>query len=234
MTWNEPVGPSLSGGGGVELSQELRREWLRLVAALRTAMHASVDLDAPPARLRELAEQAATLAEELTAHAGGKPVPIFQTQQDPGRPGALNAYLPFSPVMGHYNPLAPPVEFALDGDHVVGRVRLREAFQGGPGVAHGGALSLLFDEVLALATIVKGVPGYTVSLKVEYRKPTPVLEELRFESRVDRVTKRRVHASASCRAGDQIVAEAKGVFARPAPSSGWVRRVPQTPDSEPG
>jgi acyl-coenzyme A thioesterase PaaI-like protein len=221
----EPVESSLSGGGGVELSQELRHEWLRLVDALRTALHASVDLDAPPARLRELAERAAALGKELAAHAGGKPVPIFQAQEDPGRPGALNGYLPFSPVMGHYNPVAPPVEFALEGEKVVGRVKLREAFQGGPGVAHGGAVSLLFDEVLALATIVKGVPGFTVSLQVEYRKPTPVLEELRFESRVDRVQKRRVHASATCHAGEQLVAEARGVFARPAPSSGWVRRV---------
>ena len=215
----------VSEGAGLELSAELRREWLRLVAALREGLHAAVDLDAAPARMRELASQAAAFSKELRAHARGCPVPLHHARPESLEPEALNAFLPFSPVMGRYNPLAPPVEFRLEGERVIGTARLREAFQGASGIVHGGIVSSVFDEALALATLIRGVPGPTVSLTVRYLAPTPILEELRFESWVDRVKRRRVLASARCLAGGKVIAEAEGVFGRPGPTAGWIRRL---------
>ena len=90
---------AVSGGAGLELSEELQGEWLRLVAALRGALHAAVDVDAAPARMRELASQASALSRVLKAHARGCPVPLHHARPESLEPEALNALLPFSPVL---------------------------------------------------------------------------------------------------------------------------------------
>jgi acyl-coenzyme A thioesterase PaaI-like protein len=219
-----PAGPEISGGARLEISAELRTEWLRLVASLRQALHASVELDAPPGRLRELADRVAEISRELSLHAGGRPVPLSHPHPETLAPKELNATLPFSPVMGRYNPLAPPIDLSLEDERIVARVRLREAHQGFAGLAHGGVVSAIFDEVLAMATIVSGVSGATVSLKVEYRRPTPLHEDLRFEAWIERVQRRRVQVCGCCLLGDEILSEAEGIFVRPVQGRGWIRR----------
>ena len=220
-----PAGSGISGGARLEMSAELRAEWLRLVASLRQALHASVELDAPPGRLRELADRVAEISRELSAHAGGRPVPLSHPRPETLAPKELNATLPFSPVMGRYNPLAPPIDLSLEDEHVVARVRLRAAHQGFVGLAHGGVVSALFDEVLAMATIVTGLPGATASLKVEYRRPTPLFEDLRFEAWIARVQGRRVQVRGHCLLGGEVLSKAEGFFIRPAPGGRWIRRV---------
>lgn len=217
------AGTELSGGPRLEVSRELRAEWLRLVASLRRAMHASVELDAPPGRLRQLADRAAEIARDLQTHAGGRPVPLYHPRPDALAPDDLNAMLPFSPVMGRYNPLAPPIALSLEDDAVVARVRLLEAHQGAPGLVHGGVVAAIFDEVLGMAAIVKGMPGPTASLKVDYRAPTPLLTDLRFEARVERVQRRRVHVEGNCLVAGDCVAEAEAIFVRPSEANRWTR-----------
>ena len=219
-----PAGTELSGGPRLEISRELRAEWLRLVASLRRALHASVELDAPPGRLRHLADRVAEVSQELQVHARGRPVPLYHPRPDALAPDELNAMLPFSPVTGRYNPLAPPIALSLERDRVVARVRLLEGYQGAAGLVHGGVIAAIFDEVLGIAAIVKGLPGPTASLKVDYLEPTPLHTDLRFECWVDRVQRRRVHVRGDCRVGDDRVATAEAIFVRPTEASGWMRR----------
>jgi len=218
-----PVGSELSGGARLEIAKELRGEWLRIVTSLRRAVHASVELDAPPARLRELADRVAEITRELLAHASGRPVPLYHPDPDGVGPDGLNALLPFSPITGRYNPLAPPVSLALEGEMVVARVRLQEGFQGAPGLVHGGVLASIFDEVLGMAAIARGQAGPTARLSVDYRKPTPLHADLRFEASVDRVQRRRAHVSGRCLADGELTAEAEAIYVRPLPG-GWLRR----------
>ena len=133
--------------------------------------------------------------------------------------------------MGRYNPLAPPIDLSLEDERVVARVRLREAHQGFVGLAHGGVVSAIFDEVLAMATIVSGLPGATTSLKVEYRRPTPLFEDLRFEAWVERVRGRRVQVRGHCVLGGEVLSEAEGFFTRAAPGGRWIRRAKPTPST---
>lgn len=219
-----PAGSEISGGPRLELSSEVRAEWLRLAASLRQAVHASVELDAPPGRLRELADRVAELSREITAHAGGRPVPLSHPRPETLAPNDLNAALPFSPITGRYNPLAPPVRLVLEDDRVVAHVRMREAHQGFDGLVHGGVVSAIFDEVLAMATVVAGLSGVPASLHVEHRKPTPLHEDLRFEAWVERVQRRRVQVRGSCLLGGEIVSEAEGLFVRPARDGAWIRK----------
>jgi acyl-coenzyme A thioesterase PaaI-like protein len=182
-------------------------------------------LDAPPGRLRELADRVAEISRELSAHAGGRPVPLCHPRPETLAPKELNASLPFSPVMGRYNPLAPPIDLSVEDGQVVARVRLREAHQGLVGMAHGGVVSAIFEEVLAMASLVSGRPGTAASLTVEYRKPAPLFEELRFEAWIERVQRRRVQVRGHCLLDAEVLSQAEGIFAPSAHAGSWVRNA---------
>ena len=46
---------------------------------------------------------------------------------------------------------------------------------------HGGFLAVFFDCVMQHQNCVSGLSGKTRSLQVKFRRPTPVLTELRFD-----------------------------------------------------
>jgi acyl-coenzyme A thioesterase PaaI-like protein len=115
-------------------------------------------------------------------------------------------------VSGRYSPLAPPVELSVEGSHVVGVVTFASAYEGPPGSVHGGIVAGVYDQLLAFANIVGGVPGPTASLSVQYRRPTPLGVELRFEAWTERAEGRKVWARGTCHVGGEQVSEAEGLF----------------------
>ena len=62
-----------------------------------------------------------------------------------------------------------------------GRVAFPLVFEGPPGLVHGGFLAVFFDSVIQHQNCVAGLSGKTRSLQVTFRRPTPVLTELRFD-----------------------------------------------------
>jgi len=54
----------------------------------------------------------------------------------------------------------------------------------------------------------------TGTLTVRYRKPTPLLEEIRMEGRPAGVDGRKVYAEGTMWCGETLLAEAEGVFVR--------------------
>ena len=60
------------------------------------------------------------------------------------------------------------------------------AYEGPPGLVHGGVVALLLDQILGGAADHAGVPGMTGTLTVRYRKGTR-LGPVRVTARVDRV-----------------------------------------------
>jgi acyl-coenzyme A thioesterase PaaI-like protein len=202
---------------GAELTDEQRRELLRIVAELRRCVEAAVSLRAPLDQLTSMADQARALADALHARGGGRPVPRYGPTLDPDDP---NAMIAFSPVTGPYSPLAPPIEIALekgaDGERrVVGRVTFGEAYEGPPDSVHGGIVASAFDQMLALACLARGAGGPTATLTVRFRKPTPLRVPLRFEAWVDRIEGRKVFARGTCLTPDgDVVTESEGMFVR--------------------
>lgn len=89
-------------------------------------------------------------------------------------------YLDHSHDIGAYNPCFPEYEITVDGDRATGTVEFPLAFEGPPGLVHGGALSLFFDAVIQQHNCELGIAGKTVSLHVDYRRPTPLLRPLEF------------------------------------------------------
>lgn len=199
-----------------------RDAWERLVVTLRRTIEHAVQIDAPSDVLDAVTKQLDVVVATLAEYSGVKPVARFRMPFDPTKP---DDYLAYSPVSGKLNPLAPPVALTVDGRRIVARVTLGVAYEGGVGIAHGGVVSMIWDQVLALANVVAGVAGPTGELRVRYLAPTPLAQELRFEAWHDRAEGRRLIALGRCYVGDTIVSEAEGVFIALDPSklggTGW-------------
>jgi acyl-coenzyme A thioesterase PaaI-like protein len=119
-----------------------------------------------------------------------------------------------SPIVGFANPLAPPFSFAIDAEAQVARGRgaFGRAHEGGPGIVHGGLLAAAVDELLGMATTFSGQAGMTGRLTMKYHHPTPILEELEMNAKLDRVEGRRLFMSAEVKAGELRTASAEAVF----------------------
>lgn len=118
------------------------------------------------------------------------------------------------PLVGLSNAVAPPLELRLDPEArlVRGRGRFGAAYEGAPGILHGGFLAAAFDEVLGMATILSGSAGMTRELRVHYLRPTPIDVELELVGRFDRAEGRRIFVSAEALVAGERTAEASGVF----------------------
>jgi hypothetical protein len=95
---------------------------------------------------------------------------------------ARRVYLNHATDIGAYNPCFPEYRFDdLDAQQAGGRVFFPLVYEGPPGLVHGGFLGVFFDCVIQHQNCVTGLSGKTRSLVVTYRRPTPVLTELRFD-----------------------------------------------------
>ena len=185
-----------------------RAEMRRIADAARVVIERLVASEAPLDSL----ETAARHLEEASAELGGYPQGrLYEGFAESANAGDPHAFFDHSPVMGAANPLAPPLRLeAVDG-RVLGTVRFGPAYEGPPGHVHGGYIAAIFDEVLGMAQSMSGRPGMTASLTVRYRKPTPLLTELRFEGTLDRVDGRKLFTSGRCFHGELLTAEAEGL-----------------------
>jgi acyl-coenzyme A thioesterase PaaI-like protein len=164
----------------------------------------------------ELIERAAELLEEAAAQLDGpgraRRYEGFAESANAG--GDPSPHFDHSPIFGMASPLAPAtnVEIGADGRSVILRVRYGTAYEGPPGSVHGGVVAAMFDEVLGMTQSLSGQPGMTATLRVRYRRPTPLHRELRFEGTLDRVDGRKIFTTARCLDGDDVTAEAEGLF----------------------
>ncbi|MCW2784833.1 MAG: thioesterase family protein [Marmoricola sp.] len=99
-----------------------------------------------------------------------------------------------------------------DPDHVTGTVRYGRYFLGGNGAVHGGAVSLLFDEVFGRLVNSHRTPSRTAYLKTDYRAVTPVGVTLEVHVWLDRIEGRKRYARGTLKNGAELCAEAEGLF----------------------
>jgi hypothetical protein len=101
---------------------------------------------------------------------------IGEVEDDPRR-----VYLNHATDIGAYNPCFPEYSFDhTDADKAGGRVLFPLVYEGPPGLVHGGFLAAFFDCIIQHHSCVTGLSGKTRSLNVSFRRPTPILTELRF------------------------------------------------------
>lgn len=168
-----------------------------------------MQLDAPLAVFEQLAADADALEARVAAVAGAKPVPRFALPMDPGHPDGV---LPYSPVTGRLNPIAPPVDASVQDGRLIAQVILGPPYEGAVGFAHGGVIAMIWDQVLALANVIRGTGGPTGELSVRYRAPSPLGRPLRFEAWHESHDGRRIRSQGHCHVGDVLVSEAEGTF----------------------
>jgi hypothetical protein len=143
----------------------------RLSSLLLSLEHAHPTVDA---MLAKFAEWEGELA--AAAPTDGAPR-IGEVADDPRR-----VYLDHATDIGAYNPCFPEYRFDHhDGEKAGGGVNFPLVYEGPPGLVHGGFLGVFFDCVIQHHNCVTGLSGKTRSLVVTFRRPTPVLTELRFD-----------------------------------------------------
>lgn len=120
-----------------------------------------------------------------------------------------------NPVIGVRNPMAPPLVVQSDP---TGRAHsdfhCGAAYEGPPGLVHGGVVAMLLDQILGQTVSAGGRPGMTGTLTIVYRQGTP-LGDLRIEAWIDRVDGVKTWAKGHVIGPNGVTAEAEGVFILP-------------------
>jgi acyl-coenzyme A thioesterase PaaI-like protein len=188
----------------------------RLAQALRELCTELVACDAPDEMFLEAVEKVEAFVERLRAEPRRVRVVGKSLEEEIRIEDGRYHYgdlLDFSPLAGSANPLAPPmIVHKATEDTLVGRVTFSAAFEGGPGLAHGGCVAAAFDELLGLAQSMTGEAGMTSKLKVRYRSPCPLNRELRMEGKVRARQGRRIVTLGTMHAGDRLVADGEATF----------------------
>jgi acyl-coenzyme A thioesterase PaaI-like protein len=100
-------------------------------------------------------------------------------------------------------------------DEVEAEVTIPEKFEGFPGVAHGGIVAALLDEITWRASVVGRPDGLVVTgrLDMRLRRPVPVGKPVRLHGRLTRRRARTAEAHGEVRLDDgQLAAEAEAVL----------------------
>lgn len=181
----------------------------RIAVAMRAVIDRLVQVAAPEEDLRAAADALERYAERLATYPVSR---LYEGFAETANAGDTHAFFDHSPLIGLANPLAPPVRLAVQQDKVIGHANFGVAYEGPPGHVHGGFVAAAFDEVLGMAQSLTGNPGMTGTLTIRYRKPTPLLTEVVFEARVNRVEGRKIFTEGTLSANGAVTAEAQGLF----------------------
>ncbi len=122
--------------------------------------------------------------------------------------GDGRVYLDHSRDIGAYNACFPEYAITVAGERATGTVNFPVAYEGPPGIVHGGFIGLLFDCVVQHHNCDVGVAGKTTTMTVRYRRPTPLATDLRFEI-VRGVDDGRITSTARLLHDDALLAEAE-------------------------
>ncbi len=184
-----------------------RRE---VAAELRALSHALGSSSASVSELTQVAAQLRAQCEVLTA-GNSKPTASAETTQ---MIVGMGDFRDRSPITGHANAMAPPASLRVDleAQIVTGEVTFGPAFEGAPGIVHGGFVAALLDEALGMAGVFSGGPAMTAELTTRYRHHTPISTELRVEARLVSVDGRKVRTAGEVYDGDRVIAEGVGLF----------------------
>ena len=120
-----------------------------------------------------------------------------------------------NPVVGLRNAAAPPVVVEHDASgRAWATFHLGAAFEGPPGLVHGGVSAMILDQMLGEAAGAGGKPGMTGTLTLRYRRGTP-LGDLRAEAWIERSEGIKTWAHGRLMDAEGVTVEAEGLFILP-------------------
>jgi hypothetical protein len=184
-----------------------------LADELRRVLALAVEVRPLPGELLPFVEHARALADGLASLSSvTAPAPgAVHRPYDPNR---------FNPVSGTSNAVAPPLQMwpvregedGPDGRRTQGRVRFGPAYQGPPGHVHGAMVAAMYDDLLGRSQLSA---GFTGSITVHFRRPTPLDRDLDVAAWVHRVDGRKRWVHGSCHVDGVLLTEAEGLFIAP-------------------
>ena len=119
-------------------------------------------------------------------------------------------------VIGQRNPVAPPLVIRDEaGGAVHTNFVLGAAYEGPPGMVHGGVCALILDHVLGATAHLPNKPAYTGTLTLRYLRGTPLGQPLRAQAHVERIDGAKTFAVGHIADADGVTVQAEGVFIHP-------------------
>ncbi len=112
-------------------------------------------------------------------------------------------------VCGKENPIGLKLDFHFEGEDYITQFEVKSEHQGWSGMAHGGLVATVLDEVMTRILWEKGFNTVTGRLEVRYRKPVPIGETLTVRARIVKHRAPLVETEAAASLSDgTVVAEA--------------------------
>ena len=124
----------------------------------------------------------------------------------------LTAVMPYSPVTGKRNPIAPPIRLWKERTAVRGEAIFSPTYAGPPDSVHGGIIAAVFDEILSMANVITGNAGFTGTLTIRYHRKTPLDTPVELWGVNERQDGRKQFSRGEFRVNGEVTASAEGLF----------------------
>ena len=183
----------------------------KLAAETRQLIDNIIETAADANSLDQVTKQLSVLNSQLQA---------LRSNKDQGRPldhfnfkAAINEpqeILPYSPVTGSFNPIAPKLNVTFDATTQIlsGNVVCSRAYEGPPGMVHGAVIAAIYDQMLAMTSTCIGKGGHTAFLNTQFLKPTFLYQPLSFTSWIDKIEGRKIFIKGQCTLDGEIISTA--------------------------
>ncbi len=187
-------------------SEEVARRtgvYTPLTNSVRGLLDATIRTEVDPDTIRAAGELIDRATAMLRSAQSDGPHGVRYTADGTGMPWG-------NPAIGIRNAIAPPMVVTRDGDgRRVADVVLGAAYEGPPGLVHGGICALLLDHILGEAA-----SAMTGTLTLRYQRATP-LGAVHLEAEVVATAGRKLTVRGSLSDADGITVTAEGIFIVP-------------------
>ncbi|MEV4421041.1 PaaI family thioesterase [Patulibacter sp. NPDC049589] len=113
---------------------------------------------------------------------------------------------------GPENPASLGLRFVRDGDVVRADITLESRHEGAPGLAHGGIVAAILDDMSGAIPRVLEQRAVTAKLDVDFGAPVVIGRPLVAESWLESFEGRKIRIAARVRDGDEVVAASRALF----------------------
>lgn len=176
--------------------------------AVRDLLDATIRTEVDDDEIRTVQAEVEALTARLRTRQLDGPYGVRFSSGGRGRPWG-------NPVVGLRNAAAPPVVVERDpAGRAWSSFHLGAAFEGPPGLVHGGVSAMILDQMLGEATGAGGKPGMTGTLTMRYHRGTP-LGDLSAEAWIERSEGIKTWAKGHISDAEGVTVEAEGLFILP-------------------
>jgi len=133
-------------------------------------------------------------------------------------PGPVDRRFTFEPhncfACGSLNMSGLQLDLHVDGERCWTTVALAERFQGWDGIAHGGIVCSILDEVMAWSLVDHDNWGLTARLSVDFKRPVPLETPIRAEGWITQTRRRLISTAGRIvdPATDAVLATAEATY----------------------